>query len=59
MSAKPTDKKEYKKCKYRLCGKVISPGKSRKRAYCNSAHKQAEFRLRKAESALAVTAHEE
>lgn len=39
-----------------FCGRLISPGRNRKRKTCNVAEKQALYRQRKAARALAVTA---
>jgi proteasome lid subunit RPN8/RPN11 len=41
-------------CEY--CGRLISPGRNRKRKFCNVAEKQAAYNARKKGQALAVTA---
>jgi len=43
--------KEKKRCKYRFCDLVISSGQNGQREFCSGAHKQREYRARKADKA--------
>ena len=42
---KPKDLPELIPCEY--CGKLISPGRDRRRKYCNNAEKQKAYRARR------------
>ena len=42
---KPQDLPELIPCEF--CGKLISPGRNRKRRFCNNAEKQAAYRERR------------